>query len=525
MTTKLVLLPPELFTYTTSKTFLKGMEEKAGADKNKPNAPRHVPNPRQKGKKSHVTEQQVRHKLAMKAEKARLQAELKGHHVVCKECFELIVTVNKFAEENRINREEEFVKIMKNATEALSATKHALAKAKHLTGWKRDDVMKNIPGVLTALRKNVLVVAQWLRVHKRRLAILTAEETDKRSHANHDDVVMQINTRGSAKELVRGSRGVEAFDEEVVDEKGRLFGSISPISTPSTPGQHNFTAHSTPDYGKHQVPIHSQNNFDAFFDAINAHGENQYDVNDIVSTALPKTLPKYDKDVPKTLMMTQEHIDRHYKTPERPASNLAKQFAESPRLKYHYENGIIKDNKVQKTRAPIRCPLCTLRLPCEHYANIEKIPLKLLHKAKRDISMFEDKHYSYKIQASVVLCASSAKGTHLLKYVERHLVFLKRCLVLSHVDGALKDLLAAKLPNCINMSCDQVIKTIKTSKPNLVVIFRGTTLLHNNSSENSIRKADQLDEMVRLSERHNTPFAANESSASIMIQHLASTWS
>ena len=82
-----------------------------------------------------------------------------------------------------------------------------------------------------------------------------------------------------------------------------------------------------------------------FFDAINMHGKNQYDVNDIISTALPKTLPEYDEDVPTTLMMTQEHIDRHYTTPERPASNLAKQFAESPRLKYHYENGIIKDKK------------------------------------------------------------------------------------------------------------------------------------------------------------------------------------
>ena len=74
------------------------------------------------------------------------------------------------------------------------------------------------------------------------------------------------------------------------------------------------------------------------------------------------------------------------------------------------------------------------------------------------------------------------------------------------------------------MSYDQVIKTIKTSKPNLVIIFRGTSLLNNKPSENSIRKADQMDEMVRLSERHNTPFATNESSASIMIQHLASSW-
>ena len=500
------------------------MEEKVRPDKDTCGAPLQAPNPGDNGKKSHVTAQQVKQKLAARAEKARLQAELKGHHIVCKECFDLIVTVNKFAKENKINREAAFVKIMKNATEALGATKHALAKAKHLTGWKRDDVMEKIPGMLTTLRKNILVVAQWLRVHKRRLAILAAEETDKRRHANHDDLVMQINTRGSEKKIVRVSRGPEASNQEIVDEKGRLFGSVSPISTPSTPGQHNFTAHSTPDYTKHQVPKHSQDEFDDFFDAINTHGKNQYDVNDIVSTALPKTLPEYDEDVPTTLMMTQEDIERHYTTPERPASNLAKQFAESPRLKYHYENGIIKDKKVQLSRTQVRCPLCTLRLPCEHYASVEKIPLKLLHKAKRDTSLFEDKHYSYKIQASIVLCASSAKGTHLLKYVERHLGFLKRCLVLSYVGGALKDLLSAKLPNCINMSYDQVLKTIKTSKPNLVIIFRGTTLLHNKPNENSIRKADQMDEMVRLSERHNTPFATNESSASIMIQHLASSW-
>ena len=242
-------------------------------DKNTRGAPLQAPNPGDKGEKAVVTEQQVRQKLAARAEKARLQAELKGHHIVCKQCFGLIVTVNKFAEENKINREAAFVKIMKNATEALSATKHALAKAKHLTGWKRDDVMENIPGMLTKLRKNILAVAQWLRGHKRRLAILTAEETDKRSHANHDDLVMQINNRGSAKKIARVGHGPKASNQEVVDEKGRLFGSVSPISTPSTPGQHNFTAHSTPDHSKHQVPKHSQNEFDDFFDAINMHGK------------------------------------------------------------------------------------------------------------------------------------------------------------------------------------------------------------------------------------------------------------
>ena len=101
-------------------------------DKDTCGAPLQAPNPGDKGKKSHVTEQQVRQKLAARAEKARLQAELKGHHIVCKQCFDLIVTVNKFAEENKINREAAFIKIMKNATEALSATKHALAKAKAL---------------------------------------------------------------------------------------------------------------------------------------------------------------------------------------------------------------------------------------------------------------------------------------------------------------------------------------------------------------------------------------------------------
>ena len=217
--------------------FLKGMEKRQ--ERKQFDAPRHTPNPRQKEKvaRYRATSKQ---KLATRAEKARLQAELKGHHIVCKECFDLIVTVNKFAKENKINREAAFVKIMKNATEALGATKHALAKAKHLTGWKRDDVMENIPGMLTKLRKNILAVAQWLRVHKRRLAILTAEETDKRSHANHDDLVMQINNRGSAKKIARVGHGPKASNQEVVDEKGRLFGSVSPISTPSTPGQHNL---------------------------------------------------------------------------------------------------------------------------------------------------------------------------------------------------------------------------------------------------------------------------------------------
>ena len=127
------------------------MEAKVRPDKNTRGAPLQAPNPGDKGEKAVVTEQQVRQKLAARAEKARLQAELKGHHIVCKQCFGLIVTVNKFAEENKINREAAFVKIMKNATEALSATKHALAKAKHLTGWKRDDVMEKIPGMLFAL--------------------------------------------------------------------------------------------------------------------------------------------------------------------------------------------------------------------------------------------------------------------------------------------------------------------------------------------------------------------------------------
>ena len=94
-----------------------------------------------------------------------------------------------------------------------------------------------------------------------------------------------------------------------------------------------------------------------------------------------------------------------------------------------------------------------------HYTSVEKIPLKLLHKAKRDTSLFEDKHYSYKIQASIV-CASSAKGTHLLKYVERHLVFLKRFSII-FCWWCIKNLLSAKLPNCINMSYDQVIKRSK----------------------------------------------------------------
>ena len=145
---------PSFYQNTQDSNFvLKRMEEKVRPDKDTCGAPLQAPNPGDNGKKSHVTAQQVKQKLAARAEKARLQAELKGHHIVCKECFDLIVTVNKFAKENKINREAAFIKIMKNATEALGATKHALAKAKHLTGWKRDDVMENIPGMLTKLRK------------------------------------------------------------------------------------------------------------------------------------------------------------------------------------------------------------------------------------------------------------------------------------------------------------------------------------------------------------------------------------
>ena len=139
--------------------------------------------------------------------------------------------------------------------------------------------MENIPGMLTKLRKNILVVAQWLRVHKRRLAILAAEETDKRRHANHDDLVMQINNRGSEKKIVRVSRGPEASNPGNRRRKGTLVWISESDINSITPGQHNFTAHSTPDYTKHQVPKHSQDEFDDFFDAINTHGKNQYDVN------------------------------------------------------------------------------------------------------------------------------------------------------------------------------------------------------------------------------------------------------
>ena len=74
------------------------------------------------------------------------------------------------------------------------------------------------------------------------------------------------------------------------------------------------------------------------------------------------------------------------------------------------------------------------------------------------------------------------------------------------------------------MSYEQIIKTITTSKPNLLVIFRSTSINNRALSINKVRNVDQIDEIVRLAERHNTPFAANESSASIMIQHIAASW-
>ena len=493
-------------------------------------------------KKARVTQLQVDQKLAARAEKARLAAELKGHHIVCTECRGLIDTVRQFAEENKINHEKEFIEIMKNASDALAATNQALSRAKRLTGWKRDDIMNKIPAMLIKLRKDILIVAQWLRVHKRRLAIITAEETDKRNHVGHDNLVAQINSnnkkkRNHNKHRYNGKNNVNinSFDDgiEVVDEKGRLFGSVSPISTPSTPGQHNFTAHSTPDHTKHQVPDHSQDHFDDFFSSIKDHHTNEnnkkydYDVNEITSSTLPMTIPDYDVDVPKSLMMTEEHLAKHYKTPEPPkgGSHILHQFTNSPRVMHHLKHGTIGHQNKKKSRTKIvRCPLCTLKIPCEHFASVEKIPLKLLHESKRNHAVMEDQHYTHNIQATVVLCSIKGKGTHLLKYIEGHLGFLKRCLIFTFVEGALNQLLTAKLPHCVNMSYEQIIKTITTSKPNLLVIFRSTSINNRALSINKVRNVDQIDEILRLAERHNTPFAANESSASIMIQHIAASW-
>eukprot|EP00943_MAST-04B_sp_MAST-4B-sp1_P007766 g7766.t1 len=506
----------------------------------------------QRKKQVRVSPQQQQHRKAVaKVEKARLAAELKGHHIVCKECSGLIDTVQLFAKENNIHNEREFKEIMKNAVTALSETNGALAKAKRLTGWKRDDFMKKIPGMLIKLRKDILVMAQWLRVHKRRLAIKTAEETDKRNNLEHDRLVEQINSKNKKGNTINNRRHHKRYishhsinnnvnnnsldDEEVVDEKARLFGSVSPISTPSTPGQHNFTAHSTPDYSKHQVPDHSQNHFDDFFSSIKDHSNNtnsetyQYDVDELTTLQLPKSVPNYDNDVPKTLMLTQEHITKYYATPEPPkpkqGSNGLHQFTNSPRLKHHYKHPLGVDMTRKTKRAlTVRCPLCTLQIPCEHFTSVEKIPLKLLHKAKQDHSMMKDRHYTHDIQATIILCSSGPKGTHLLKYVDNHLTFLRRCLVFAFVEGALSQLLAVKLPHCIDMTYEQIVKSITTSKPNLVISFRGTSINNKGLSVNTARNVYQMDEIVRLAERHNTPFAGNESSASIMIQHIASSW-
>jgi hypothetical protein len=172
-----------------------------------------------------------------------------------------------------------------------------------------------------------------------------------------------------------------------------------------------------------------------------------------------------------------------------------------------------------------RCPVCTLLLPCQHYLNAKKIPLKLRY--RRPLQTESHGMFAPKFRLCMLLCANQVKGPDMLQFVSLHKDKFADAMVLTFLEPTLADLLVAKLPQSVPIDFKQAMHAARNSKLDLVYILRSTSssqLTTMVSSMNSYHKEEELNELVRLCERHNTPCAVNEATASAVLQQICNPY-
>ena len=115
----------------------------------------------------------------------------------------------------------------------------------------------------------------------------------------------------------------------------------------------------------------------------------------------------------------------------------------------------------------------------------------------------------------------------MLQFVSLHKDKFADAMVLTFLEPTLADLLVAKLPQSVPIDFKQAMHAARNSKLDLVYILRSTSssqLTTMVSSMNSYHKEEELNELVRLCERHNTPCAVNEATASAVLQQICNPY-